>query len=250
MYSTCFFHLWAHGNIKTCWRSSTLRPFHILTAHQDPHQRYCTAPPHQLLSLPGRRASDPQAKRRRGVPGSIQQQQKILRLINQGFPNFISLIISKWQWIEVHERDFEQLVNVPLQRDEDRPGQQQGITLKISWAEIKHFINRQSLKDRKNCKSTTSYFFEETADIVFFVRGTFVWSLISRWTWIWVNHDQSFSHFYSYCTFFLQGQFFFEQHLLFHQMEDLLNKYKVTFISKKDYKYHATIILYCHGLLI
>ena len=31
-----------------------------------------------------------------------------------------------------------------------------------------------------------------------------------------------------------QGQFFFEQHLLFHQMEDLLNKYKVTFILKKD----------------
>ena len=33
-----------------------------------------------------------------------------------------------------------------------------------------------------------------------------------------------------YCAFF-QGQFFFEQHLLFHQMEDLLNKYKVIFIS-------------------
>ena len=28
--------------------------------------------------------------------------------------------------IEVHERDLEQLVDLPLQRDEDRPRQQQG----------------------------------------------------------------------------------------------------------------------------
>ena len=48
------------------------------------------------------------------------------------------------------------------------------------------------------------------------------------WIVCMTNHNQCFSRFQLHL--FFQGQFFFEQHLLFHQMEDLLNKYKVIFI--------------------
>ena len=95
-----------------------------------------------MIMWSGRRASDPQAKWRRRLFGSLQHKQASLRLVHQGTPyrgltksaNIVGVPLSFLLYNElrylVHEWDNKRVVDVALQCHADRPREQQGAMCK------------------------------------------------------------------------------------------------------------------------